>query len=128
MRGSPGKTGSSLTNHRVRGGTPRVSVCHARDVPCPGPGCAAGGDAGLAGGPGGAARSASGAGAAGPPARGPARWDDAELARLRGFLRAVDEPRGRRGRVYPLEYLLALPLIAGMAGDGELDAAGEWAA
>ncbi len=61
-------------------------------------------------------------------AAGPARWDDAELARLRGFLRAVDEPRGRRGRVYPLEYLLALPLIAGMAGDGELDAAGEWAA
>jgi hypothetical protein len=27
-----------------------------------------------------------------------------------------------------LEYLLALPLIAGMAGDGELDAAAEWAA
>ena len=36
--------------------------------------------------------------------------------------------RGRQGRVYPLEYLLALPLIAGMAGDGELDAAAEWAA
>ena len=30
--------------------------------------------------------------------------------------------------MYPLEYLLALPLIAGMAGDGELDAAAEWAA
>lgn len=59
---------------------------------------------------------------------GPSCWDDAELARLRGFLRAVDDLRGRRGRVYPLEYLLALPLIAGMAGDGELDAAGEWAA
>ena len=36
--------------------------------------------------------------------------------------------RGRRGRVYPLRYLLALPLAAGMAGDDELDAAGEWAA
>jgi predicted transposase YbfD/YdcC len=56
------------------------------------------------------------------------RWDDAELARLRGFLRAVDDLRGRQGRVYPMEYLLALPLIAGMAGDGELDAAAEWAA
>jgi predicted transposase YbfD/YdcC len=61
-------------------------------------------------------------------AAGPARWDDAGAARLRGFLRAVDDPRGRQGRVYPLEYMLALPLIAGMAGDGELDAAGEWAA
>ena len=51
------------------------------------------------------------------------RWDDAEIARLRGFLRAVGDLRGRRGRTYPLEYLLALPLVAGMAGDGELDAA-----
>ena len=59
---------------------------------------------------------------------GPACWDDAELARLRGFLRAVDDSRGRQGRVYPMEYVLALPLVAGMAGDGELDAAGEWAA
>jgi hypothetical protein len=66
----------------------------------------------------------------GEPVRGsvPSRWDDSELARLRGFLRAVDDLRGRQGRVYPLEYLLALPLIAGMAGDGELDAAAEWAA
>jgi len=40
----------------------------------------------------------------------------------------VDDLRGRQGRVYPLDYLLALPLIAGMAGDGELDAAAEWAA
>jgi predicted transposase YbfD/YdcC len=56
------------------------------------------------------------------------RWDDAEIARLRGFLRAVGDLRGRRGRTYPLEYLLALPLVAGMAGDGELDAAAEWAA
>jgi predicted transposase YbfD/YdcC len=58
----------------------------------------------------------------------PSRWDDAEIARLRGFLRAVEDRRRRRGRVYPLEYLLALPLTAGMAGDGELDAAAEWAA
>ena len=58
----------------------------------------------------------------------PSRWDDEEIARLRGFLRTVNDLRGRQGRVYPLEYLLALPLIAGMAGDGELDAAAEWAA
>ena len=56
------------------------------------------------------------------------RWNDEEIARLRGFLRTVGDLRGRQGRVSPLEYLLALPLIAGMAGDGELDAAAEWAA
>ena len=38
----------------------------------------------------------------------------------------MDDLRGRRGRIYPLEYALALPLVAGMAGDGELDAAAEW--
>jgi hypothetical protein len=61
-------------------------------------------------------------------AAGPACWDDEELARLRGFLRAVDDPRERQGRVYPLDCPLALPPVAGMAGDGELDAAGEWIA
>ena len=58
----------------------------------------------------------------------PSRWNDEEISRLRGFLRTVADHRGRQGRSYPLEYLLALPLIAGMAGDGELDAAAEWAA
>jgi predicted transposase YbfD/YdcC len=58
----------------------------------------------------------------------PSRWNDEEISRLRGFLRTVEDRRGRQGRSYPLEYLLALPLIAGMAGDGELDAAAEWAA
>ena len=58
----------------------------------------------------------------------PSRWNDEEISRLRGFLRTVADRRGRQGRSYPLEYLLALPLIAGMAGDGELDAAAEWAA
>src|ERR1035441_2437471 len=61
-------------------------------------------------------------------AAGQACWDEGECARLRGFLDAVDDPRGRQGREYPLGYLLALPLVAGMAGDDELDAAGEWAA
>src|SRR6266567_786519 len=58
----------------------------------------------------------------------PSRWNDEEISRLRGFLRTVSDRRGRQGRSYPLEYLLALPLIAGMAGDGELDAVAEWAA
>jgi predicted transposase YbfD/YdcC len=61
-------------------------------------------------------------------AAGPACWDEAERARLLRFLEAVDDPRDPRGRVYPLSYLLALPLAAGMAGDDETDAAGEWAA
>jgi predicted transposase YbfD/YdcC len=58
----------------------------------------------------------------------PCRWDDAEITRLRGFLATTADLRGRQGRVYPLEYLLVLLLAAGMAGDGELDAAAEWAA
>jgi len=74
-----------------------------------------------------------------PAAKGPGRgelvreavpccWADEEITRLRGFLAMVDDRRGRQGRVCPLEYLLALVLAAGMAGDGELDAAAEWAA
>ena len=50
---------------------------------------------------------------------GQACWDEREYARLRGFLETVDDPRDPRGRVYPLGYLLALPLVAGMAGDDE---------
>ena len=59
-------------------------------------------------------------------AAGPACWDERECAR--GFLETVGDSRDPRGRVYPLHYLLTLPLVAGMAGDGELDAAGEWIA
>ena len=55
-------------------------------------------------------------------------WDEEECARLLGFLDQVDDTRDRRGRLYPLRYLLALPLVAGMAGDDETDAAAEWAA
>ena len=58
----------------------------------------------------------------------PCRWDDEEMTRLHGFLARVGHLRGRQGRVYPLEYLLALLLAAGMAGNGQLDAAAEWAA
>jgi predicted transposase YbfD/YdcC len=61
-------------------------------------------------------------------AAGPACWDEGECARLLRFLGAVGDTRGRRGREYPLNYLLALPLVAGMAGDDGLDAAGEWVA
>ena len=60
---------------------------------------------------------------------GPWRWDDAEVQQAaEGSCGTVTDLRGRRGRGYPLEYLLALPLAAGMAGDGELRAIAEWAA
>ncbi len=44
-------------------------------------------------------------------AAGQARWDEGECARLLRLLDAVGDPRGRRGRVYPLHYMLALPLV-----------------
>lgn len=66
----------------------------------------------------------------GEPVReaGPCRQDDAEITRLRGFLRTVTGLRPRQGRGYPLDYLLALPLAAGMAGDDDLPCprAGLW--
>ncbi|MGH3251626.1 MAG: hypothetical protein ACRDOI_36205, partial [Trebonia sp.] len=34
---------------------------------------------------------------------GRCRWDDAELARLRGFLRTVTDLRSPQGRSYPLD-------------------------
>ena len=79
MRGSPRETGSSTTNHRVHGGTPRAQVCHVLAVPRPDPGRAAGRDAGCPGGAGVPARAAAAAGAAvpasgGPAARGARRW------------------------------------------------------
>ena len=58
----------------------------------------------------------------------PARWDDAEIGRLCGFLGTVSDRRSRQGRSYPMGYLLALPVTAGMAGDGELDSIAEWTA
>ena len=58
----------------------------------------------------------------------PACWDEDECARLLGFMDQVQDTRNPRGRLYPLRYLLALPLVAGMAGDDETDAAAEWAA
>jgi hypothetical protein len=72
MRGSPRETGSSMTNHRVHGGTPRAQVCPVLAVPCPGPGGAARRDAGCPGGAGVPARAAAAAGAAVPVAGGPA--------------------------------------------------------
>ena len=61
-------------------------------------------------------------------AAGPACWDEGECARLLRFLGTAGDTRSRRGREYPLNYLLALPLVAGIAGDDGLDAAGEWIA
>ena len=53
-------------------------------------------------------------------------WDEEERARLLGFLDLVQDTRDARGRLYPLRHLLALPLVAGMAGDDETDAVAEW--
>lgn len=54
--------------------------------------------------------------------------DEARCARLLGFLSRVADPRDQRGRRYELAYLLAIAVVAMMAGDGELAAIGEWAA
>jgi predicted transposase YbfD/YdcC len=59
---------------------------------------------------------------------GAARLDEAGCARLLGFLSRVSDPRGRRGRRHGLAYLLAIPVVAMMAGDTELASIGEWAA
>ena len=42
----------------------------------------------------------------------PACWDEDECARLLGFMDQVQDTRNPRGRLYPLRYLLALPLVA----------------
>ena len=102
---------------------------------------AAGAAVPASGGPASGGTRGAGRGSSGPAARAqgpgpgelvreavPCRWDDEEITRLRGFLATVDDLRGRQGRVYPLEYLLALLLAAVIAGDGGLDAAAEWAA
>ena len=59
---------------------------------------------------------------------GPHGLDDAGCARLLGFLSRVTDSRDRRGRRYGLAYLLAIAVVAMMAGDGELASIGEWAA
>ena len=58
----------------------------------------------------------------------PLAWDDAKLARFCGFLRSVSDQRDHRGRRLPLDYLAAVAVAAGAAGDDSPEAAAAWAA
>jgi predicted transposase YbfD/YdcC len=55
-------------------------------------------------------------------------WDDAELARFCGFLRSMPDHRDHRGRRIPLDYLTAVAVAAGAAGDDSAEGAAAWAA
>ena len=58
----------------------------------------------------------------------PLAWDDAELARFCGFLRSMSDRRDHRGRRLPLDYLAAIAVAAGAAGDDSAEGAAAWAA
>jgi predicted transposase YbfD/YdcC len=58
----------------------------------------------------------------------PLAWDDAELARFCGFLRSMSDRRDPRGRRLPLDYLVAVAVAAGAAGDDSPEGAAAWAA
>src|SRR5277367_6727733 len=47
----------------------------------------------------------------------PLAWDDIEMARFLGFLRSMSDRRDPRGRRLPLDYLAAVAVAAGAAGD-----------
>jgi len=78
--------------------------------------------------PGNSPRVVLAAGAACGQLGGAVRMDEAGCARLPGFLSRVSDPRGRRGRRYGLAYLLAIAVVAMMAGNCELASIGEWVA
>ncbi|MGH3123145.1 MAG: ISAs1 family transposase [Streptosporangiaceae bacterium] len=58
----------------------------------------------------------------------PLAWDDAEMRRFLGFLRSMSDRRDPRGRRLPLDYLTAVAVAAGAAGDDSPEGAAEWAA
>jgi predicted transposase YbfD/YdcC len=58
----------------------------------------------------------------------PLAWDDAGLSRFLGFLRSMSDQRDHRGRRIPLDYLTAVAVAAGAAGDDSPEGAAEWAA
>jgi predicted transposase YbfD/YdcC len=58
----------------------------------------------------------------------PLAWDDAEMKRFLGFLRTMSDRRDPRGRRLPLDYLTAVAVAAGAAGDDSPEGAAEWAA
>jgi predicted transposase YbfD/YdcC len=54
-------------------------------------------------------------------------WDDAGLTRFCGFLRSMSDQRDHRGRRLPLDYLVAVAVAAGTAGDDSPEAVAAWA-
>jgi predicted transposase YbfD/YdcC len=58
----------------------------------------------------------------------PLAWDDAEMKRFCGFLRSMSDQRDHRGRRIPLDYLTAVAVAAGAAGDDSAEGAAAWAA
>jgi predicted transposase YbfD/YdcC len=58
----------------------------------------------------------------------PLAWDDAEVKRFCGFLRSMSDQRDHRGRRIPLDYLTAVAVAAGAAGDDSAEGAAAWAA
>ncbi len=63
-----------------------------------------------------------------PGGDSPLAWDDAEMARFLGFLRSMSDRRDPRGRRIPLDYLTAVAVAAGAAGDDSPEGAAAWAA
>jgi predicted transposase YbfD/YdcC len=55
-------------------------------------------------------------------------WDDAGMRRFLGFLRSMSDRRDPRGRRLPLDYLAAVAVAAGAAGDDSPEGAAAWAA
>jgi hypothetical protein len=55
-------------------------------------------------------------------------WDGTELTRFLGFLRSMSDHRDHRGRRLPLDYLVAVAVAAGAAGDDSPEGAAAWAA
>ncbi len=63
-----------------------------------------------------------------PGGDSPLAWDDAEMARFLGFLRSMSDRRDPRGRRIPLDYLAAVAVAAGAAGDDSPEGAAAWSA
>lgn len=64
------------------------------------------------------------------PAAAGAAWviDERACERLLGFLAQVQDRRDPRGVRYPLPYLLAVPIVAMMAHETQMNGIGEWVA
>lgn len=56
----------------------------------------------------------------------PVEIDEVACARLLGFLAQIRDRRARRGRRYPLPYLLALPIVAMLAHHIDITGIAEW--